>query len=353
MIKVDGSYLEAGGQIVRTALAFATLTQQPVEIFNIRKGRPTPGLKNQHLYCIKALQKLCNAKVEGAYLGSTRVRYYPQEIIGKTISIDIRTAGSITLLLQAVLLPSLFADTKVRFKIKGGTDVKFAPSFDYFEQVILPHIRIFTNEINITLKRRGYYPKGNGLVELEIKPRYPLTRFKNFKELILTLSQEINLTLVEKKEIKEILGISHASTDLEKSKVAERQSAGAKQLLASLLIPIKISSSYYQTLSTGSGITLWAKGISIGSDALGERGKRAELVGREAAQKLFQEINLNAPVDRHLADNLVPYIALVNGRIKTTLITQHTKTNIYVIEKFMGKIFNISKQLITAQNLLD
>jgi len=95
MIELDGSYLEGGGSIARIALALSTLTQKPFEITNIRKNRPQSGLKHQHLFCIKALEKLCNAKTEGASLGSTSLKYVPEKIEGKTIDIDIQTAGSI------------------------------------------------------------------------------------------------------------------------------------------------------------------------------------------------------------------------------------------------------------------
>ena len=130
MIKVDGAYLEGGGAIVRVALALSTITQQPFEIYDIRKGRKDSGLKNQHLYCVKSLQELCNAHVEGAELGSSFLNYYPKKIIAKNMNIDIETAGSVTLLLQSLLLPLIFSNRGLTLIINGGTDVKWSPSFD-------------------------------------------------------------------------------------------------------------------------------------------------------------------------------------------------------------------------------
>ncbi len=164
MLKLEGDYLEGGGSVARVALAMSTLTGRPFEIDNIRKNRPQPGLKNQHLFCVKALEELCNAETEGASLGSTYLKYVPGKIDGKTIDVDIQTAGSIPLFLQAILLPSMFANKTVRLNIVGGTDGKWAAPIDYFREIFLPHLRKF-GDVECKLIKRGYYPKGNGRVE--------------------------------------------------------------------------------------------------------------------------------------------------------------------------------------------
>ncbi len=355
MIQLDGSYLEGGGSIARVALALSTLTQQPFEINNIRKNRPQPGLKNQHLFCIKALEKLCNAKSEGAALGSTGLKYWPGKINGKTIDIDIETAGSITLFLQSVLLPSMFADKAVKFNIVGGTDVAWSPPYDYLANVFLPQIRKYAN-VECKLIKRGYYPKGSGKVQLAIKPIYKISDFSSFSEFHDNLKNNAGkINLAEQGYLIQIKGISHASTDLQNAQVAERQAKSAEMILNKYNCPIKIDLNYNETLSTGSGIALWAifskdqneidasNPIRLGADALGERGKKAEIVGEEAAKKLSAEIESKAPVDMHLADQLLQFLALTGGKIKTSKITAHTKTNVYTIEKFLGKTFEIGE----------
>ena len=343
MIELDGNYGESGGQIVRTALALSTITQKPFEVTNIRKGRPKPGLKAQHLFCVKALEELCNAKVGYAELGSTKLRYLPEKIKGKTISIDIGTAGSITLLLQSLLIPSLFA--KTRLKITGGTDVSWSPQFDYFNNVILPQLRKYA-DIECSLLKRGYYPKGNGKVDIKIKPKFTLE----------TINEAPSIDLTEQHDLMQIKGVSHASTDLQNANVAERQAKAAKLFLNKLNCPIHIQTQYQDTLSTGSGITLWAifskdtedidfnNPIRLGADVLGEKSKRAEDVGKEAAENLLKEIDSKAPVDSHLADSLIPFLALFGGKIKVSSITDHTLTNIYVCEQFLDKKFKIDKE---------
>jgi RNA 3'-terminal phosphate cyclase len=116
-------------------------------------------------------------------------------------------------------------------------------------------------------------------------------------------------------------------------------------------------------LSTGSGITLWAifgdeNGINfdnpvrLGADSLGEKGKKAELVGEECAKQLLEEIRSGATVDKHLADNLIPFMALVGDcKIKTSEVTMHTKTNIWVTEEFLGTCFEVDNNQITTKTL--
>lgn len=327
MIKLDGSYGEAGGQIVRTALALSALTGKSFEVNNIRKGRCTSGLKAQHLHCIKALKELCNAKTNEVKIGSEHLRFIPDKFKAKNLTIDIGTAGSITLLLQSILLPCLFH--KIKLTIRGGTDGKWAMPFDYFNEVFIPQIKNYA-EINIKLLKRGYYPKGGGEIELTIKPK------EN--------NNKINIT--EQGKLLQIKGTSHASKDLENSNVAERQAKTAEMILKKYNVPINIRTEYCNTLSPGSGIVLWAKfeNTILGGDGLGERGKKAELVGQEAAKNIIKEIDSKAAVDSHLEDNLIPFLALFKGRIKVPELTNHTKTNIYVVEKFLDVKFEVNKK---------
>ena len=127
MIKIDGSYGEGGGQILRTAIALSCVTQKPVEVYNIRANRPKPGLAMQHLKGIEVAKMITNAEVEGLKLGSTRVVFKPRSLKGGSFKIDIGTAGSVTLILQTVLLPSLYAERPSVFEIRGGTDVSGLP----------------------------------------------------------------------------------------------------------------------------------------------------------------------------------------------------------------------------------
>lgn len=97
-------------------------------------------------------------------------------------------------------------------------------------------------------------------------------------------------------------------------------------------------------LSPGNAVTLW-KGFR-GAYVLGERGKRAEIVAEEAFSILNQE---NEEIDSHLADQLLLYAALAEGKssFTTSHITEHLRTNAYVIERFLERKVYISSSQIS------
>ncbi|PIN75694.1 RNA 3'-phosphate cyclase [Candidatus Woesearchaeota archaeon CG10_big_fil_rev_8_21_14_0_10_37_12] len=357
MILIDGNQGEGGGQIIRTALALSCLTGKPFKATNIRGGRENSGLKAQHVAAIKALKKFCNAKTDGDEIGSKKLLFIPGKITAKNIVVDVGTAGSMPILLQAIILPCIFANKTHTITFIGGTDVSNSASIDYFHYVILPYFKQLAN-IELKILKRGYYPKGQGKIELTIKPKIKLSQYNNFEDFLTEL-QQYAFQAIQQGKLIQIKGISHASINLETAQVAERQATAAEQLLKNLGVPINIRVEYAQTESKGSGITLWAvcttqkndlaKSHIFGADALGEQGKPAELVGSEAAQQLLETLNSKTPIDAHLADNLMPLIALCRpSEIVVQQITPHTKTNIAIAEKFLGQCFKINGKAIST-----
>lgn len=325
MLTIDGLYGEGGGQILRTSVALSALTKTPIKIINIRKKRKNPGLRAQHISAIKAVGKLCDAEIKGLSIGSKEIEFKPKEISDKKFSIDIGTAGSIPLVLQSLLIASIYNNVEV--EITGGTDVKFAPSIDYAKFVTLPILKKIGINAEIEILKRGYYPKGGGRVRAVIK------KTDKFKR--------VNFT--EKGKISEIYGISHASANLRYKNVAERQKIAAEKFLRdNLNVEIKIKEEYVNTFSTGSGITLFAKTEKTiyGACSLGEINKKAENVGIECAKNLINEIKNDAGVDSHTSDQIIPYLALSKGKVKVVK-TMHTITNIHVVNLFG---FNIKEK---------
>lgn len=347
MIDIDGSHTEGGGQILRTALALSTLTRQPFVIKKIRHHRPRPGLKAQHLSCIDALKRLASAEVQGAQLGAPELSFNPQAVVPGKLALDIGTAGSITLLLQSLLLPCMFADGVIKLSITGGTDTKWSIPADYFAHVILPFLNKFAL-VEIDNLRRGFYPRGQGKLELTITPRFRFEQFKNFDAFHTHLRNHVApMQFAMQPELDHIEGRSVASFKLKGAEVAERQAAAAARILGDHF-PLKIEKEYCHSASVGTVMTLWAVSrqriVFMGADALGEKGRRAEEVGAAAANCLLNLLKSDAAVDSHLADNLIPLMALCGGEIKPKKITGHIQSNIYVCEKFLKVGFRVQEK---------
>ncbi|TXT56692.1 MAG: RNA 3'-terminal phosphate cyclase [Candidatus Thorarchaeota archaeon] len=328
MIELDGSYGEGGGQILRSAIALSALAKRAIRISNIRAGRSNPGLRRQHLAGIEVIAKLTDAKVKGLEVGSTKVEFRPSEKRGGFLEYDIGTAGAISLLLQAALPVAVFAPEQVELHIRGGTDVAWSPPIDYIQNVFVPIIERMGCTIKIHQIKRGHYPKGGGKVKVIIEP---------VKEL-----QPIDATNFG--QVEKIEGISHCVRL--PSHIAERQATSAEEILRKYgFEDITIERESYKKksdphLGAGTGIVIWAEsdqGYRVGADALGARGKPAEKVGREAAKKLITEISSDQAVDSHLADMLVPYLALAKGTstIGITKLTSHLETNVWVARKLL------------------
>ncbi len=338
-VDVDGSFSEGGGQVVRTAVALSAVTGKPCRIFNIRKGRPQPGLKHQHLEAVRAVANLCGAEAKSLSLGSTELEFFPGKIKSGDVSVHIPTAGSIGLVLQAMMIPAMHADGPVKIKFEGGaTNGKWAPPVNYLRDVVLPLLKKMNYQASMDVRRYGYYPVGGAAVSVEIVAK-----------------KLVPLNLVDRGKLLCIKGISHASKHLEKPEVAERQKRSAvKELSPKLGVPLQIEVVYTDAACPGSGIELEAvfENSVLGASALGEKTKAAEAVGKEAALSVLEQISSGAAVDEHAEDQLLPYMALAPpSSITAPKITSHTKTNIWVIEKFLPVKFSVEGGVISVDTV--
>lgn len=342
LVEIPGDYGEGGGQIIRTAVALSAVTGKPCRIENIRAKRAKPGLQTQHLEAVKALAKLCGADIKGVHLGSTKLEFHPGKIKAGNISISIPTAGSIGMVLQGLMVAAIHAEKAVDISISGGaTNGKWAMPLNYAKHVLLPLLAKMGYRAEIEIERYGYYPIGGSKVSVVIYP-----------------CELLPINLLERGEIVSVNGISHAAAELTKANVTERQQKTARDILfKELKITADVNAQYNDTACLGSAVELWAvcENTILGSDGLGERGKRAEDVGKEAAEKLVQQLRSNVAVDEYAEDQLVPYMALAaekgESAIRVPKLTQHTQTNIWVVKQFLPVKFEMEGSVLHCKKL--
>jgi RNA 3'-terminal phosphate cyclase (ATP) len=334
VLLIDGSYGEGGGQIVRTAVALSVLTKQQIKITNIRAQRPIPGLRPQHYTALSCIQKICDAEVEGMSINSTSLTFTPHDVKPGTYTFDIGTAGSMTLVFQAILLSVYHTSAPLTIKLRGGSDVRWSPSWDYFVFVFLNLISKIGIKTEIQLMKRGYYPTGGGEAILTI---YPIEKLIPFHA-------------EEPQSFTEIHGIIHQANLPDhistRMKHAAINTALKHNLRSNIQVDITPSS------SPGTGITLWsASGPTIlGSTTLGEKTISAETVGEIAANQLINEIKSGATIDRYAIDQILPYLVLAPKGSGCLIreISNHTKTHIWLIKQF----FNVDLEVTPQQTAL-
>jgi RNA 3'-phosphate cyclase len=322
-IEIDGSYGEGGGQILRTALALSAILRRPFTIHRIRSKRKNPGLQAQHLEAVEALGRITEAETEGVKFGSQKITFFPKKIVPGNYEFEVRTAGSVTLLLQAIFLPLCLAEGTSTLTLVGGTHVPWSPPFHYFSQVLLPTLQSTGISVDAEIERWGFYPRGGGKIRLKINPAHQLKA----------------INLVDRGSLKKVRGLSGISS-LPKH-VAERQKDHAlKRIQEELRTDAEIDILYHAP-SNGQGSFLFLlaehERTLAGFSSLGARGKPAEKVADEAVDSLKDYMESGGCIDPYLADQVLPFMALAKGNssFTATQMTDHLLTNLWVIQQFM------------------
>lgn len=325
MIEIDGSQGEGGGQLLRTAVALAALLGREVRVSNIRAGRPTPGLAAQHVAAVRAVADLCAGRVEGLEVGAREIVFRPGAVTGGRHRIDVGTAGSVTLVLQACLPVAFAASDVVRLQVLGGTDVRWSPPLDYFTRVFLPLLRTLGGSVEVETLRRGYYPRGGGLVEATIHPALGWSA----------------LDRIEPGPERRGRGIAHASNLPED--IPKRMAHAALRRIRG--IPdAKVEARTYageEAVGQGGCVVLWLERerTVLGASCLAERGKSSERVGEEAAAALMAEHASGASLDVHAADQILPYLCLADGPSTFTVreATGHLRSMAWLLPQFFDR----------------
>lgn len=319
MITLDGSFGEGGGQILRTSLGLSMLTGTPFRIEKIRAKRKKPGLGRQHLLAVKAATRIANAETVGAALGSQELSFRPAVVLPGRYEFKVNTAGSMTLVAQTVLPALMMAEGPSELTLEGGTHNPYAPPFDFLEKSFFALLRRMGVGIEASLIRPGFYPNGGGRIELTINPAERLKK----------------LELLERGPIKSRRG--RAIVSALPRDIAEREAAvlGRKLGLKDKELSIE---EVEQPRGPGNVVLveLTSEALTEVIVAFGERGLRAEKVASRAAKEAKAYLDGRAPVGEHLADQLLIPMALAGGgAYRTGPLSDHTRTNIEVVKRFL------------------
>lgn len=322
-LEIDGAYGEGGGQLLRTAVALAAITRREIRVQHIRAHRNSPGLAPQHLAAVRAVGALCHAHTEGVQRGSSALRFEPRALRAGNHRVHVGTAGSVTLVLQAVLPVMLAAGKSASVTVSGGTDVYNAPPADYFAHVLLPLLARMGARVDFRVVRRGYYPAGAGEVRVQTE-----------QSVLRPASFDVPGALIA------LEGVSHVSHL--PLRIAERMRDAALDALSAVPGPAGCIETCLvpkeRAAGLGGAIAAWARTEHsvLGASRAAERGMGAEVLGAAVGGVLAADLASGAGVDVHAADQLLVYLALAGGGSFTTrMLTTHAQTAIWLIERFL------------------
>jgi RNA 3'-terminal phosphate cyclase (ATP) len=320
MLEIDGSYGEGGGQLVRTAVALAAVTGRGVRIRGIRARRRTPGLAAQHLTAIRAVAALAQGELEGDRIGSMEIAFRPGALRGGEFRFDVGTAGSITLVLQALLPVAVSAPCPSAFRITGGTDVPASPPLDYFRQVLLPILGALGVEAKVECLRRGYHPRGGGEAAVEVRP-----------------GRLQPLVLQAPGPLRALRGYAHVA-GLPRHVLERMGRAARARLEQPLELEEKILGAEEAT-GPGGALVLLAETAHarLGASAVAQRGVPAERLGSATAAELLQELACGATLDLHASDQMLVYLAMAGGisSFYARALTSHAASTLWLLQQFL------------------
>ncbi len=322
-VKIDGSFGEGGGQILRTSLTLSALTGRPLQLDQIRAGRGKPGLLRQHLTCVRAMAEICAADVSGDALGSRKLTFRPRAARAGEYRFQVGSAGSAVLVCQTVLPVLASAAGASRVVVEGGTHNPAAPPFDFLTAVYLPAARAIGLDVCAELHSYGFYPAGGGSFEVR-------------------LGAERDLRKYERCASRRVVGVRAriVSAQLPPA-VAERERRVLCDRLE--LDPAAVAVDRVASRGPGNAVCVAVEGIDSDErdvtelfTAFGSRGVRAERVASEAATQALTYTATDAPVGEHLADQLITLLALAGGRFRTARLSTHAQTNLTTVNRFLG-----------------
>jgi RNA 3'-terminal phosphate cyclase (ATP) len=344
VIELDGS--DGGGQLVRTALSLSALAGEPFRMTNVRGDRPNPGLKRQHRTCVEAVAALTDADVEGDAVGSETLRFDPGVAPGAAapdgIAVDVGTAGSVVLVADTLLPLAVRLDDPVTASLTGGTDVRWSPSADYLRRVKLPLLRRVGLDAAVDVARRGFFPAGGGELDVDLRPSTVAPIELGGRDAPPGTDPTGDAGPETRVSVHAV-----AAADLDDGDAADRLADAAAADLADrgLAAAPETRAASVDAHSPGMSLTV-AIGASGGDDVASDPAPRAGFVAyggadddpsslpETAVDAAARWAATDAPVDAHLGDQLVVWVALAGGTVPVPRVTEHLRTNVDLVSAF-------------------
>ncbi len=328
MIEIDGSRGEGGGQMVRTSVAMSTVTGIPVHLTRIRENRPTNGLSRQHVAAVRAVARMAGSEVEGCSVGSSELFFRPGDEQIYDIDVNISSAGSISLVLQAMLLAARSHRKRMNIDISGGTNVMWAPPIDSYSALLFPMMDRMGITADAKIIDRGFYPQGGGRVIASLDP----------------IGDISPLNLDRLGELKSVHGICFYQRLADW--IPEAMVKSCADAFGGIA-DVDIETQHTDGDSRGAGLVLVAEYENgmLGSNALSARGHSPDRSGRDAANDLINEMRSGATVDVHTADQLLPYMAMATGESSfyVSRISRHLLSQMDTLESFLDVKFGVER----------
>jgi RNA 3'-terminal phosphate cyclase (ATP) len=322
MIHIDADQGEGGGQALRIALALSAVRGDPVAFRGTRARRKTPGLQAQHLTAVTALARICGAETRGAVLGSQELRFAPGPVRPGTYHFDIGTAGSIALVLQAILLPLAVTEGPSRVTLTGGTHVPWSPPADYLRGILLPHLERIGIRARVEIGRWGFYPRGGGRVTVDVAGGAGLS-----PAAFVRRSGQVAF-----RGVAAVAGWPRGAAERLRSRSVERLTGAG--------YPADIEIRVVDALDRGSFLFLAAEHEDgrAGFSGLGGRGEDPDGMADATVDGFLDFARSEGACDPHLADQLVVPLALAAGtsRITTSRVTSHLGTAVALVQQMLG-----------------
>lgn len=342
LLNIDGSRYSGSGTIVRQAVAFAALTGRAVHLANVRVRRPNPGLRPQHILVVEAIRQLVDGTTEGVHKGSHAFIFRPGTGQPERQYVwDIGSAGSTTMLALAVLPVLAYGSLPVTVELRGGIFQDFAPPVYHIQHVVLPLLRRLGIVAEVEMQRPGYVPRGGGILQLRVWPVQGVLQ---------------RLVLEQPGAVQRLWGIALAS-HLAERRVSHRMAEAAQAVFATAGYQADIEVLYdTDALQAGAALAAFADlsgGVLLGADQAGAPRRRAEAIGQQVAQQLLVDLRTGATLDRHVADQIIPFAALAAGesRFRIPYLTDHIQSHAWLAKEFLGAEVSVRGQVLSVTGI--